>query len=168
MTDIGLSIAIIIATLAGPIVAVQLTRFLDDRAQKVARRANTFRTLMATRGATISPEHVGALNTAEVDFYGVPQVEQALEAYIAHLNTATGPTEGEAQVWVNKQRDLLAVLLGKMAVTLKITKSEIHIRQGGYYPKGWADRETRQNAAQAWIIKLSEGNATLPVKIVQS
>jgi hypothetical protein len=168
MTDPLLSIAIILATLGGPIIAVQLTRFLDDRAATRQRRATTFRSLMATRSATISPEHVGALNTAEVDFYGVTPVETALENYINHLNTPCKDDAAEAAkvAWVERQRDLLAVLLAKMAVALGISKGEIQIRQGGYYPKGWADREARQMSAQEWVMGLASGKATIPVKIV--
>jgi len=168
MTDPFLSIAIIFATLCGPIIAVRLTRYLDDRAATRRRRATTFRSLMATRAATISPEHVGALNTAEVDFYGVKPVETALENYIGHLNKPPrdDAPEPDKVAWVERQRDLFAVLLAKMAVALGITKGEIQIRQGGYYPKGWADREAKQMSAQDWVMGLATGKAAIPVKIV--
>lgn len=164
--DDSLTWAVVLATFLGPIFAVLITRLQDGKDRVRRRRAATFRTLMATRGALISPDHVGALNTVEVDFYGVKPVEEALDQYISHLNTQPGDTEPAKLAWYNKQRDLLAVLLGKMAAALGITKSEIHIRQGGYYPTGWGENEARQKAAQSWIISLSEGKAVLPVKII--
>jgi hypothetical protein len=40
---------IIIATLSGPIIAVQVTRFLDERKETRGRKLQVFKTLMPTR-----------------------------------------------------------------------------------------------------------------------
>jgi hypothetical protein len=170
MTDPMLSVAIILATLLGPIFAVLVTRWQDDKARRRHRQAETFRTLMATRSATISAEHVGALNTIEVDFYGVQSVESALNNYVTHLNNGApaGAPESAAHAWNDRQRDLLAILLAKMAVAIGVTKSEIEIRQGGYSPMGWFQKEQRQNAAQGWILDLAAGKAAVPIKIVDA
>jgi len=53
-----------------------------------------------------------------------------------------------------------------MANSLGITKGEIEIRQGGYYPKGWSTREARVGSAQTWILDLASGARAIPVKIV--
>jgi hypothetical protein len=169
MNDFWLSISIIFATLFGPIIAVRLTRYLDDKAAKRARRAETFRTLMATRSARLSSEHVGALNTVEVDFYGVKAVEIALDSYVNHLNNAppTGAPEADQKRWFDTQRDLLTLLLSKMAKELGVAKSEIAIRQGGYAPMGWFHKENRKTQAQDWLLKIAAGKEAFPVKIVR-
>ena len=46
--------ALIIATLGGPIFAVQAQTFLERRRAAAARRLDVFRALMATRGARLS------------------------------------------------------------------------------------------------------------------
>jgi hypothetical protein len=125
---------------------------------------------MATRATPLSADHVGALNTIEVDFYGVPAVESAWTAYVAHLNGHPGNAASDQakQAWDEGRRDRLAVLLGKMAISTGIAKSEIEIRQGGYNPEGWASREFRQNAAQEWILDLANSRRALPIKVVQN
>jgi len=170
MTDTGLSLAVVFATLAGPIFAVIITRWQDTRAKRHERQAVTFRSLMATRGAAVSPEHVGALNTVEVDFYGVKAVESAWRDYVLHLNSHPGKEANEPAKtqWEERRRDKLTLMLAEMASAIGIAKSQIEIRQGGYYPEGWATRDLRQNAAQEWILDLAAGRRALPVKVVQS
>lgn len=68
--------AVVLATFLGPIFAILVSRFLEKRASLENRRLWTFRTLMATRRIGLSAEHVGALNTVEVDFYGCRNVEK--------------------------------------------------------------------------------------------
>ena len=62
------TIVMIIAILAGPICAVVLTRWLDERRVKSARRWDIFRDLMRYRGDSINANFVGELNLLEVEF----------------------------------------------------------------------------------------------------
>jgi hypothetical protein len=52
----------ILAVLAGPIIAVQLTRHLDNKKEIRERKLQVFKTLMATRAYNVSWDHVMALN----------------------------------------------------------------------------------------------------------
>lgn len=165
MTDHFLTVAIVFATLFGPIFAVIVTRFNDQRARRYARRSDTFRTLMATRAAPISVEHVGALNTVEVDFHGVASVMAALTIYEAHLNSEFATSDPNGLAWQDRRRDLFAVLLSRMAQNIGVAKSEIAIRQGGYYPKGWTARDVLATASQEWVHDLSTGARAVPVHI---
>lgn len=167
MTDPHLTYAIVFATLLGPIIAVLITRWQDARDRTHRRRAETFRTLMATRGTPISNEHVGAMNTVEVDFYGVKNVEVAWSNYIAHLNAHPGRDAPDAakNLWEDVRKDRLAIMLAKMATVLGIIKSEIEIRRGGYAPEGWATRDARQLAAQDWLLDLAQGKRAIPIKV---
>ncbi|WP_373426698.1 DUF6680 family protein [Neorhizobium galegae] len=61
---------IILATLAGPILAIQVQKFLERGRENRNRRLQIFRTLMATRAASVSPAHVEALNSIALEFYG--------------------------------------------------------------------------------------------------
>lgn len=58
----------ILAVLAGPIVAVQLTRFVDNKKEQRERKLAIFKTLMATRAYSVSPQHVEALNRIDLEF----------------------------------------------------------------------------------------------------
>ena len=55
----------IAAVLLGPIIAVQLTRHLDNKKEERERKLEVFKTLMATRAYTVSWDHVVALNRIE-------------------------------------------------------------------------------------------------------
>ena len=55
------------AVLSGPIIAVQLTRFLDAAKEERERKLQVFKTLMATRAYTVSWDHVVALNRIDLE-----------------------------------------------------------------------------------------------------
>jgi hypothetical protein len=58
----------VLAIVIGPIAAVAITRWLNDRRDQRNRRMDIFRTLMRTRRSPMSPDHVGALNLIEIEF----------------------------------------------------------------------------------------------------
>ena len=64
----AMTIATFIAILVGPAFAVVLTRWLDERRVKSARRWDIFRDLMRYRGDSINANFVGELNLLEVEF----------------------------------------------------------------------------------------------------
>ena len=61
---------IIASTLLGPILAVQAQKWVERAREAVQRRNWIFITLMATRQARVSFEHVRALNSIDLAFYG--------------------------------------------------------------------------------------------------
>ena len=58
LTDILTILAVFLA----PVVAVQVQKWLEVFREQRARKLWIFKTLMATRAATVSQEHVQALN----------------------------------------------------------------------------------------------------------
>jgi hypothetical protein len=60
--------AIVAGTLTSPIIAVIVTRLMDDRRSKRDRRWAIFETLMLTRRTPLSLDHVMALNRVEIEF----------------------------------------------------------------------------------------------------
>jgi hypothetical protein len=112
----------ILAMFWAPIVAVEVTRRLNNRKEVRARRQQLFNTLMTTSGdfgslGRLSHEHVRALNLIEIEFYGdkYKAVIEAWREYLACLNSPPTEkwtpenTEGWDQ-W-NKRRDELLVKL---------------------------------------------------------
>lgn len=53
--DLYLGIAIIVATLGGPVLAVLVTRFIDAKRDRKARQTDLFRILMRSRRSALSP-----------------------------------------------------------------------------------------------------------------
>ena len=79
---LGLKISdwiMIIAVFLGPIVAVRLTRYLDNKNEIKNRKLELFRTLMSTRAYSISWEHVSALNRIDVEFVKIKAHQQLSE-----------------------------------------------------------------------------------------
>lgn len=59
----------IIAILIAPFLAVFAQRRIDIWREHRQRKLWVFKTLMATRGRALAPEHVQALNMIELDLY---------------------------------------------------------------------------------------------------
>jgi hypothetical protein len=161
--------AVVLATIVGPVAAVLITRWRDNRREARNRLLHLYRTLMATRKIAISEQHVGAINLIEVEFHGVKPVIEAWSSYLTHLNSPAPPgsTSAQMEAWESRRGELLAMLLVKIASHLGISKGEIEIMHGGYAPQGWATRDQRHAAIQDYAIRLSEGQATLPINVSQ-
>ena len=151
--------AIVAATGLGPIFAVLITFWRDARNSLRTRRLWVFRTLMATRRVNISPEHVNALNLVEVDFYACEMVQKHWKIYKDHLFF----TGEEDDAWREKKEQLLANLLFEMAAALRFNIPAMEIFKGGYAPKGWQHRESRQIEAMEYIYELSTGSKIVPI-----
>jgi hypothetical protein len=129
--DFLLGIAVVIATFAGPIFAVFITRYIDNQRRISERRLDIFRSLMATRRALLSPDKVTALNMVEIDFYGIQSVQDAHREVMAHINILPPLPEG----WNDRHRSLMTRLLSEMARELGYKLQQLDVLEGGYYPK---------------------------------
>jgi hypothetical protein len=75
----------IAAVFLGPIIAVRLTRYLDNQKEIKGRKLDIFKTLMATRAYTVSWQHVEALNRIDLEF-SQKQEREVIEAW-KHIMT---------------------------------------------------------------------------------
>lgn len=85
----------VIALIGGPIMAVLMTRYLDDVRTYKSRRMDVFRTLMRTRRTPLYPDHIGALNLVEIEYADEPAVLTAWKKLFTHFGTAHGRREDE-------------------------------------------------------------------------
>ncbi len=155
----------ILAVFSGPIVAVQLTKYLDIEKEKRQRKLDIFKTLMATRAYTMSWDHVMTLNRIDLEFEkSNPKEKQVIETwkqYHDHLgdNTTTGVQ------WGTKRVELLVELLHKMAIVLNYDFDKTHIKNSSYSPMGHGNIETQQENIRAGLIDILEGKRVLPMHI---
>jgi hypothetical protein len=155
----------ILAVLAGPIIAVQLTRFLDNKREVRERKLQIFKTLMATRAYTISWDHVMTLNRIDLEFDKNNKNEKAvIEAWKAYLDLL-GEKSITGEQWSIKRIDLLVELLHKMAVVLGYDFDKTHIKNSSYSPSAHSDIEDEQRAIRKGLIEVLEGKRDLPMKI---
>lgn len=135
------AISIVFATLVGPILAVWASEWRQNRRSSLDRKEWVFRTLMATRSATLAPVHIEALNLVDVLFHnGTPQDRRVVDhwkMYLAHLQDRNYPQE----TWGARKSDLLLELLYEMGMALGYSFDRSHIKNGTYYPEGYANNE---------------------------
>lgn len=159
-------VAIVAATLLGPILAVQAQKLLERRRDQDQRRRWVFRTLMATRATNLSSAHVEALNAVPIEFYGrsvrLSKVIEAWKVYLDHLNAnvdANGPA------WEDRRQDLFLALLGAMAHFLGYKFGPVELRREVYFPRGHAQLETDQETIRKGFASLLRGEKALPMEV---
>ncbi len=123
-------IVMILAVLIGPIIAVQLTRYLDNKKEQHERKLQVFKTLMETRAYNVSWNHVAALNRIDVEFYKDKKVLAAWKEYLDLL----GIKGMETNLWVSKRIDLFIELLYTMGQSLNYDFDKTHIKNSSYSP----------------------------------
>lgn len=155
-------ILIVLATFLGPIVAIQIQKYLEERREKRNRQTWTFRILMGARGYRLSQEHVIALNLVPVDFYGVKNVIRAWKAYRDHL-TPRGQDPNES--WMDKFDGLFADLLVSMATYLQYDFDKVEIQREGYAPSVHEKTENQLSEIREGVIKILKGEQALSMAL---
>lgn len=178
-----MEILTIIAIVVGPIAAVLVTRWVDRQREQHQRRMDIFRTLMRTRRAPMSAEHVGALNLIEIEYAGDREVISCWKALFSHFGTQHARGDGEqireglspeesgsrerrfGERLTGERLRLLAKLLHAMARRLGFKIEQLEIFEGGYGPQGWQDIETEQTVVRRFVVELALGRRTLPIGV---
>src|ERR1700712_4613828 len=174
----------IVALVAGPVMSVFITRYLDDTRAYKSRRMDVFRTLMRTRRTVLSPEHIGALNLGEIEFAKDPSVLTAHKALFTHFGTAHGRRENEKIEGLSDKSEIdrrselfgtrlsqerqsaLAKLLHAMAGALGFKIEQLEIFEGGYTPQFWVNVENEQEIIRKFVVDLAHANKVLPIGVV--
>jgi hypothetical protein len=158
-------VAIIGATLLGPILAVQAQKWLERRRDVKERRLAIFRTLMATRAATLSPVHVEALNAVPVEFYGaggkVKQINEAWKLYLDHHDDRLVMND----VWGQKRQDLFLDLLHLLSEFIGYSFSRAQLGRDIYSPRAHGELETEQTIIRKGLVGLFKGDISLPMAV---
>ncbi|MEM9095639.1 MAG: DUF6680 family protein [Pseudomonadota bacterium] len=162
-----MGIATIIAVLIGPVVAVIVTRIVDDRRADRALKLDLFRTLMRTRKMPIHVDHVGALNLVEIEFVKYPMVINAWKAYLANLGEKLPPSEQREkyEVAIKRRDSLLTKLISEIAVALRVQVEQLDILEGNYIPQGWTDDDWDNRQIRKGLINLLHGRSALLTQV---
>jgi hypothetical protein len=159
------AMATLVALFVGPILAVLVTRWVDERRLKQTRRMEIFRVLMRTRRMRLNPDHVGALNLVEIEFHSEKAVIDAWKAYWAHLNKAVPSNlSDQQQQQLLRDRDaLLTKLLHAVATALHFDIEQLDIFEGGYAPQAWLDDEQSLKLLRILLLDVLAGKRGIPV-----
>ena len=145
-----MTIATFIAILVGPAFAVVLTRWLDERRVKSARRWDILRDLMRYRRFPMNPNFVGALNLIEVEFSKDKKVTKAWKDLFAEFKEVwpKEPSEEQKTALNAKRGEAQTRLLSAVAKNLGLSIEQLDI-QGAYSPRAWDDLEAEQTHLEA-------------------
>jgi len=169
---------IILATIAGPVLAVQAQKLVERVRETRQRKLRLFYTLMATRAARISPEHVQALNMIDMEFYGRkvfgfrfqnPKEQALVESwriYQDHLNhLAQNAAQDAIQVWSARGDELFTELLNKTSLALGYDFDRVQLKRGIYYPRAHGEQENAQLIIRDSLVKILSGEKPLPMSV---
>jgi hypothetical protein len=160
------AVAIVIATVMGPILAVQAQKYLERHRDQKRAKDTIFRVLMATRASRLTPEHVQALNGIELAFYGGAEkekkVREAWKAYHNHLNDKSYQPDRTAE-WIVRQVDLFIDLLHEMAVCLGYDFDKTHLKSSWYSPEAHGTIEQELNVIRGGLAEILTGKRSFPV-----
>jgi hypothetical protein len=161
--NIAILIATTIAIIAGPIVAVHLTRLVDENKERRARQFSVFHELMRTRKVKLSLEHVSALNVVQIEFYGCEKIVTAYQAYIQQLNSPL-PREPEALDHRFKEwDDTFFTMLNEMGLHLGYRLDKRDLERFSYAPQGWGNDEAQLRLFRQLVIEMLRGERAMPV-----
>jgi hypothetical protein len=159
------SIAIIFATLAGPILAVWAADIRAEHHRIHERKETVFFSLVSTRGARMQFEHVAALNRIELVFPRLshPHVVDAWELYLKHLCNEQGQSLNKEifDRWAETADNLFHDMLQIMATDLKIPFSKTSFKYNAYYPIGYARTDSQINEIRELLVALLKNERTL-------
>lgn len=167
--------AIIIATFLGPVVAVQAQKYLEMMREEKNNQLAVFKSLMATRATPVSPQHVQALNSIDLEFKGekFKKIREAWRTYLDHLNNAPrldqsqGFSRYETDIahWAEKGSDLLSTLLVEMGKPLGYSFDTVDIKRGIYKPQAHDQSEFEQQALRQKLFSVLSGNEELKMNV---
>jgi hypothetical protein len=165
------------ATVAGPVLAVQAQKWIEGWRDDRARRVSLFKTLMATRGAALSPAHVQSLNSIDLEFHGerYRRVRSSWRTYLDHLNS--GPEkeanesadafEARQKTWDDRRSDLLVDLLSAMGEHLGYSFDRVDLKRGAYTPQGHSELEMEQRIVRRLAIRVLGGEQGVKMEVTR-
>lgn len=163
---------IVLATLLGPILAVQAQKAVELWSEKRNRKLRIFYNLMATRGARVSERHVEALNSIQLEYSSSARgkeksVRDSWEEYHSHLNERVEDT-ADVKAWAQRGEDLFINLLHEMSQFLGYEYNRVDIQKGSYTPIAHGNREMLQQSIAEGIDRVLSGKSPLKVQVAES
>lgn len=162
---------LILATLAGPVLAVQAQKWLERSREKSQRKMNIFYALMATRATRLAEEHVRAPNQIDLEFSTSRPKERAVidawRSYALQLNTSYDHTsDAQSVAWNADVYRLFIELLFAMSKAVNFDVTREHLQRGIYYPTGHAEIEADRIRVLKNAVGVLSGAQPLKMEVV--
>ena len=161
-------IAIIIATLSGPVLAVQAQKWLEKGRAINERRYQIFRVLMATRATRLSPQHVEAVNAIPVEFYGSgKKLKPIIDNWHSYIDALDNTGNLEGQVLALARHNAFLNMLHSISTYLDYSFNRSQLEKDVYYPEGHAVIEADQEVIRRGFAQLFKGEISLPMAVTE-
>ena len=152
-----------------PQIALRLQKKIEHIDENKKRKLDIFKTLMATRAAAVSFEHVKALNMIDIEFYGDNEITIAWNSYRDHLNSyPQNPTEATQKLWEEKIADYLTDLLFAMSKLLGYSFDKVLLKKGAYSPLAHGILNNEHAIIRRGFVELLTGGKTLKVELIDT
>jgi len=170
-------IVVVIAIIVGPILAIQVQKFIERITLKRQAKEAIFKTLMSTRGTRLSLNHVQALNMIDLEFYGKQEknknVVDMWRLYLDQLSTCPRDIEAsdyntKLDAWNAKSSDAFHDMLFVMATTLGYKFDKVLLKRGAYRPTGYGETENEQILIRRGLAHILLGSRSIPIHIVEA
>jgi hypothetical protein len=168
--------SIVLATLAGPVLAVQAQKWIERASDNRRRRREIFHTLMTNRATRLSDPYIQALNRIDFEFgqkgwrngrdKAVINSWRALFGELSHAPAIDDATANAA--WNRSCEDRLVDLLSAMSASLGYSYSPEELRRGIYYPKGRVELEQHRFAILQGLRAIMDGKVSLPMRVTEA
>jgi hypothetical protein len=169
--------AIVVATILGPILAVQAQKWVERWRDKHNRRMWIFSTLMATRATRVAPEHVRALNMIDLEYYGrrifgrpwrTPAEQTVLDSwkeYLDDLSAELPDDESAKAARLAHREEIFTNLLFSLAKCNSFKFDRVQIKKGIYFPVAQQKAIEEQDALRRLLLELAKGDRTLKMDV---
>jgi len=157
-----------VAIILGPILAVQAEKFLQRRRDDKGRRLNIFKSLMATRGSSLSFAHVEALNRIDLEFSDDKKYQKVIAAWKEYFDNLGHRVQADDQltVWFARNEELLANLLYEMGQSLGYTFDKVLIKRNIYSPVGHERVERENEQIRKGLLNVLNSETAIPMTII--
>lgn len=154
------------AVIIGPVVAVVITRMLDNEKFEKERKLSIFRALVKDRSNPLSYDFVNAFNLIQIEFSNDTEVIKAWKS-LSESRNAAGPAKDDSDGWSRKYAEWNGKtnqLLFEIAKALDIKVSPFDI-QTSYFPRAWSDDQQINSEIRALLHQLLDNKRSISVKI---
>ncbi|MBO9826996.1 hypothetical protein J7373_01900 [Xanthomonas sp. A2111] len=165
---------IILATMLGPILAVQAQKWVERKRRVSDMRSWIFTTLMTTRANRLTAPHIEALNSITIAFNDSGRrlrsrkcqlVLDRWREYIAHLNVRLGGDRDELIRHNTQIVELFTNLLESMAAERGFEFDRVEIANGAYHPQAVVDNTEMGSAMMENALRVLRGDQAIRIYV---
>jgi hypothetical protein len=168
---------LILATIAGPILAVQAQKWVERASERRNQKRRIFEVLMTTRATRLANEHVQALNMIDIAFVRPKALRQsatekavidAWRLYVDKLSENQKDSDAATlRAWTERCDEFFTDLMFALSNALGYNFDKVQLKRGAYYPMGHGQTEELLKKIQSGLASVLSGGLPLSMRVVE-